>query len=179
MELACRRRIAGQEEYMLRHTVGLIGLSLLLVGCGPMSNTNTATSHTATPGSGQVVISTDHTTYAPSDVIAATVRNTLSIPIYAIDTLSSCSILSLQQQINGVWQPSRVAQCPLKRRAQLVKIDAGAIYTATISAGYPGYRQLTFPAGSYRLVLLYTTTPSVMPTEENGAAVTSAPIQVQ
>ncbi len=164
---------------MLRRAVSLIGLSLLLLGCGPMSNTNTAASNTATPGSGQVVISTDRTTYAPGDAIAVTVHNTLSTPIYTIDTLSSCSILSLQQQINGAWQPSQVAQCPLKRRAQLVKIDAGAAYTARITAGYPGMQQLTFPAGSYRLVLLYTTTPSVMPTDENGVTVTSATIQVQ
>lgn len=155
---------------MRRCTIGLIGLGLLLVGCA---------ANTGTSGSGSVTISTDRTTYAPGDTMAVTVHNTLATPIYALDTLASCSILSLHYQVNGTWQTSQVAQCPLKRRAQLVKIDAGATYTAHITAGYPGWNQLTFPKGSYRLVLLYTTTPGTMPTQADGVTVTSATIQVQ
>lgn len=164
---------------MLRRVISLIGLSLLLVGCAAMSNTNTTTSGTATPGAGPVIISTDHTSYAPGDTIAVTVQNTLSTPIYAIDTQSSCSILSLHYQVNGVWQPSQVAQCPIKRAARPVKIDAGGTYTAKITAGYPGWSQLTFPVGSYQLVLIYTTSPSAIPTAESGVTVTSPTIQVQ
>lgn len=155
---------------MRRSTIGLIGLGLLLVGCA---------ANTGTSGSGAVTISTDRTTYTPGDTMSVTVHNTLATPIYALDTLASCSILSLDYQVNGAWQTSQVAQCPLKRRAQLVKIDAGATYTAHITAGYPGWNQLTFPKGSYRLALLYTTTASAMPTEANGVTVTSATIQVQ
>jgi hypothetical protein len=93
--------------------------------------------------------------------------------------LSSCSILALQYQVNGTWQASQLAQCPLKRRAQLVTIDAGATYTANITAGYPGGKQFTFPTGLYRLVLLYSTMPSVMPTAADSTTITSATIQVQ
>jgi len=131
------------------------------------------------PATSGVTVSTDRTTYAPDDTILVTVHNTLAVPIYAPDTLSSCSILSLQYWANEAWQTSQVAQCPLRRRAQIVKIDAGATYTAHITAGYPGWKQDTFPKGSYRLVLLYTTTPSAMPTQANGVTVTSATIQVQ
>ena len=159
---------------MLQRAISLIGVSLLLAGCGSLAATNSTT-----PTSGPVTVSTDHTTYTPTDTMLVTVHNTHSTPIYALDTLSSCSILSLQYQVNGAWQSSQVAQCPLKRRAQLVKIDAGATYTANISAGYPGMKPLTFPTGSYRLVLVYTTTPSVMPTAENGSTITSATMQVQ
>ena len=164
---------------MLRRIISLIGLSLLLVGCATMSNMNTTTSGTATSSPGPVVVSTDHTTYGPGDTISVSVQNTLSTPIYAMDTQSSCSILSLQYQVNGVWQPSQVAQCPMKRPARPVKIDAGATYTTTITAGYPGLSQLTFPKGSYQLVLIYTTSPSAIPTAESGVTVTSPTIQVQ
>lgn len=167
-----------QEDYMLRRFIRLIGLSLLLVGCEPMSNTNPATTSTVPPGSG-VAISTDHTTYTPSDTIAVTVHNLLSTPIYAMDTMSSCSILSLQYQVNGAWQPSQVAHCPMGRPARLVKIEAGGNYTASITAGYPGWSQLTFPTGRYRLVLLYTASPSVIPTADSGVMVTSPTIQVR
>lgn len=162
---------------MLQRAISLIGLSLLLAGCGGMMTTSSS-APTSGPV-GLVTVSTDHTTYTPTDTMVVTVHNALSTPIYALDTLSSCSILSLHYQVNGVWQSSQVAQCPVKRRAQLVKIDAGATYTANITAGYPGMKQLTFPTGSYQLALLYTTTPSVMPTSANGTTVTSATIQVQ
>lgn len=156
---------------MLRYIISLMGLILLLPGCGSTPSTNPPTSG--------VVISTDHLTYTPSDAISVTAHNTLPTPIYAMDTLSSCSILSLQYQVNAAWQPSHVAQCPQKRPARRVKIDAGATYTATITAGYPGLKQLSFPVGSYQLMLIYTTSPSVIPSAENGATATSAIIQVQ
>ncbi len=159
---------------MSRRVISLIGLSLLLVGCASTASTN------PTPTSSQsVVISTDRTTYAPGDAIVVTVHNALSTPIYALDTQASCSILSLQYQVGGAWQASQVAQCPQKRPARPVKIDAGATYTATITAGYPGLKQLSFPVGSYRLVLHYTTSPDMPSIEEHGTTVTSATIQVQ
>lgn len=164
---------------MLRRVISIIGLSLLLVGCAAMSNTNNTASGTATTSPGPVAISTDHTTYTPNDTIAVTVQNTLSTPIYAMDTQSSCSILSLQYQVSGAWQPSQVAHCPLGRSARPVKIDAGGTYTANITAGYPGLSQSAFPTGSYRLVLLYTTSPSAIPTTESGVTVNSPIIQVK
>jgi len=159
---------------MLLRVISLIGLSLFLVGCGSASSANPPPAN-----SGPVVISTDHLTYSPSDPIAVTVHNTLATPIYAMDTQSSCSLLSLQYQVNGVWQPSQVAQCPQKRPARPVKIEAGATYTTTITAGYPGLKQDVFPAGSYRLVLSYTTAPSGIPTPGTDTPATSATIQVQ
>ncbi len=162
---------------MLRRVMLLLGLSLLLMGCRTMSNnTNTATSGTPTPG---IAITTDHAAYTPNEAIVVTVHNALSTPIYAMDTQSSCSILSLEYQVNSVWQPSQVAQCPQKRPARPVKIDAGGTYTATITAGYPGLKQLPFPAGSYRLVLGYTTSPSGIPSTGVDTPITSATFQVQ
>ena len=160
---------------MRRGIIMLIGVSLLLVGCGP----NGSGTNSGTPSSGAVAVSTDRASYASGDAMIVTVHNTLSTPIYALDTQSSCSVLALQYQVNGAWQASQVAQCPQKRPARLVKIDAGATYTANITAGYPGLKTLDFPVGSYRLVLLYTTSSTVLPTAQNGTIITSATIQVQ
>src|SRR5690348_14844036 len=100
-----------------------------------------------------ISITTNRSSYGPDDAITVTVHNRLSTPIYAMDTQASCSILALHYQVNGTWQPSQVAQCPQKRPARPVKIEAGATYTTTITAGYPGMARLSFPTGSYRLVL--------------------------
>lgn len=164
---------------MLRRALSLMGLGVVLVGCAANGG-NTGTNPTSTPsGAGSVVVSTDRATYAPADAIMVTVRNGLSRPIYAMDTQASCSIVSLQYQVGGAWQASQMAQCPQKRPARPIKIDAGATYTATITAGYPGLQQLNFPTGSYRLVLAYTTSPSAIPSTQDGATVMSATVQVR
>lgn len=123
-----------------------------------------------------VNIKTNRSVYGPDDAITVTVQNALSMPIYGIDTQASCSILALEYQVNGAWQPSQVAQCPQKRPARPVKIEAGGTYTATITAGYPGWRQLSFPKGSYRLVLIYATAPDAF---ASGVTITSSPFQVR
>jgi hypothetical protein len=142
---------------MLRYIIGFLGLGLLLAASDGRG---------AGQSGGSVSISTNRATYGPNDAMAVTVRNGLSTPIYAMDTLASCSILALQYQANGAWQPSQVAQCPQKRPTRQVKIDAGGTYTASITAGYPGIRQLPFPTGSYRLVLTYSTSPDALPSIE-------------
>jgi hypothetical protein len=170
------RRALCQEGQMLRFIINLLGLSLFLAGCARGSGTD----GTSSTGGRLVSVNTNRAVYAPDDAIAVTVHNALTVPIYAMDTQASCSILALHYQVNGIWQPSQVAQCPQKRPARPVKIDAGATYTATITAGYPGLTQLAFPKGSYRLVLTYTTSPDAIPsTNADVMVVTSPTFQVQ
>jgi hypothetical protein len=164
---------------MVRFIISLLGLGIMLAGCAPGGGATGIPSPTSTSGGGSVTISTDKATYAPDGAITVTVHNTLATPIYAMDTLASCSILSLQFQVNGTWEASQVAQCPQKRAARPVKIDAGAINTAMITAGYPGLQQLPFPIGSYQLVLVYPTSPDTLPSTENGTRITSSIFQVQ
>src|SRR6266568_216912 len=109
-------------------------LLLALAACSNASGTNT-TSGTQT--SGPVSIATDHSTYAPTDSIQVTVLNTLAKPIYALDTQASCSILSLEININGKWQTSSVAKCSLGRPAQVITLEPQKAYTATIQAASP------------------------------------------
>ena len=104
--------------------------------------------------------------------------NTLSQSIYALDTRASCSILGLEWQTNGAWQPAQAANCPLGRVALAVKIKPGATYHATITAGYPGLRADAFVPGSYRLALTYAPT-KVAPGETGpGTTMYSATITV-
>src|SRR5947209_798374 len=135
-------------------------LLLLLAACGEATGAHSANASPTTQTSGPVSIATDHSVYRPTDHMQVTVLNKLSTPIYALDTRASCSILSLEVQVNGTWQASPVARCPLGRPAMIVKIDAGKAYTTTIQAGFAGMRNTAFPAGIYRLVLNYSTTAS-------------------
>ena len=159
----------------MQFLISLIVSGLVLLGCA-----RAAGSGSASASAGRAIrVTTDRAEYAPNDAVAVTVRNTLATAIYAMDTQASCSILSLHALVNGVWQPSQMAPCPQKRPARPVKIDAGATYTATITAGYPGVQSLLFPVGSYRLVLTYTTSPDAFASPHASVTVTSSPIQVR
>jgi hypothetical protein len=148
------------KRFWLLKTGVLLSLLLALWGCGSTSGGGDSNPDTST--SGPVSISTDHATYAPHDTIAVSITNHLQTSIYAFDTRASCTILDLQVQVNGAWQNSQVARCALGRRAQRVEIPAGKTYKATIHAGTPGVNSAGFPAGTYRLVLNYSTSPSGM-----------------
>jgi len=80
--------------------------------------------------------------------------------MYAWDTKASCSILGLEIQDGGAWQPSSQAQCAIKRAAASVKIEPGAIYSATIRAGLLPNSHMEFRGGSYRLTLAYGASPT-------------------
>ena len=160
----------------MQFLISLVVSGLFLIVCARGAGNGGAS---PSASGGPIRVTTNRANYAPNDAIAVTVRNTLSTAIYAVDTQASCSILALDYLVNGVWQPSQVAQCPQKRPARPVKIDAGATYTATITAGYPGLQQLPFPAGSYRLVLNYTTSPDAFASPNASVTVTSSPIQVR
>lgn len=161
---------------MVQFLISLVVSGLFLIGCASAAGNGGAS---PAAGGGSIRVTTNRADYAPDDAIAVTVRNTLSTAIYALDTQASCSILSLQQQVNGSWQLSQVAPCPQKRPARPIKIDAGAAYTATITAGYPGMQQRPFPLGSYRLALTYATSPDALPSPHASVTVTSSPIQVR
>jgi hypothetical protein len=146
------------KRFWLWKTGMLLSLLLALWSCG--SNGSGGDSNPGTSTSGSVSISTDHTTYAPGDTIAVSITNHLQTSIYAFDTRASCTILDLQVQLNGAWQNTQVARCALGRMALLVEIPAGKAYDTTIHAGTPGVNSAGFPAGMYRLVLKYSTSPS-------------------
>ncbi len=155
-------------------------LLLLLTACGNASGADSSNTNTSsgTQTSGPVSIATNHSVYGPTDPIQVTVLNKLSTPIYALDTQASCSILGLEVQVNAAWQASSVARCPLGRPAMVVKLAVGKADTITIQAGSPLMKKATFPSGTYRLLLNYSTTDSGSSILSNSTSVYSMPFAV-
>lgn len=157
----------------MRSRLGIFGVILLLAlsACGSTAaqSTSTGTSGTnttlPTQSTGPVSIRTDHSAYAPTDIITALVNNGLAAPIYTYDFKASCTILSMQQQTSNGWQDisqlnaPRLAGCPLGRPTMQVTIAPGASNTAAIRAGYLRQGDAAFPTGTYRLVLQYSAKP--------------------
>ena len=147
----------------MRHLAGLalLGGVFALAACSSISglegSSNTSPS---TNTGGPVSIGTDHAQYGAKDSIQVTVTNNTQQAIYAWDTQASCSILGLEIQDGGTWQSSSQAQCAIKRAAAPVKIEPGAIYSATIRAGLLPNSNTEFTGGGYRLTLAYGASPT-------------------
>src|SRR5579872_3820658 len=143
---------------------GMIVLLLIaLAGCGYAAGSGDTNGNAGTATNGSVSIQTDQSSYAPTASIKVTVTNHLAGSIYAYDTRASCSILDLQVQVNGAWQAAQAARCPLGRPARRVEIPSTHTYNATIEAGYAGISTASFPAGTYRLLLSYSTSATSLP----------------
>src|SRR5947209_5689951 len=99
----------------------LMALLVMLSGCGSTSSSG----DTGTSTSGSVSIHTDHSRYLSTDSIKVSIMNNLQTSIFAYDTRASCTILDLQVQVNGVWQATTIARCPLGRPAMRVEVRAG------------------------------------------------------
>lgn len=160
--------------------VWMSSLLFLLTACGDSLNAHSSKNDTdsGTHTNASVSISTDRSVYQPTDPIKAIVLNKLSTPIYAVDTKASCSILSLETFINGVWQVSNIARCPLGRAARLIKLDPGKAYTITIQAGVTGVSGAVFPIGTYRLVLKFSTSASLKSLTSNPTTISSMTFSV-
>ena len=155
-----------------------IGLLLLLTSCGEGSGSKSSNTSPGTRTSGPVNIATDHSIYQSTDHIQVTVLNTLSTPIYALDTQASCSILGLEVQANGTWQASSAARCSLGRPAMIVKLDPGKAYMTAIQADTSLAKDAVIPPGTYRLVLNYSTIDSPASLLSNPTTIFSAPFSV-
>lgn len=166
------------KRYILRIVQGvIISLLVVLAGCGTNGSSGGTSSNSGTSTAGPVSISTDKSTYKPTDSIRVLVTNTLQSAIYAFDTRAGCSILAMQVQANGTWQGANIARCPLGRPAMRVAIQPGHTYTATIQAGYGGTSSVIFPAGVYRFLLSYSMS-ATSPPQQNTTTIYSATIMV-
>jgi len=139
--------------------LGYSSMIVMLGGCGYASN-HPPMNDASSSSSNNVSISTDQTTYRTNSQIHVRVLNTLTTPVYAFDTQSGCSILSFETYVNGTWHVADVAHCPPGRPSSLIKVDAGKEYSATIQAIRLEEASYAIPAGTYRLVLKYSTIAS-------------------
>jgi hypothetical protein len=146
------RRLAG---------LALFGGVFALAACSSVSSSDgSSNTSPSTDTGGPVSISTDHAQYGANDSMQVMVTNHTQQAIYAWDTKASCSILDLEVQNGGDWQPSSQARCAIKRAAMSVEIAPGAAYNATIRAGMVPNSNAQFPGGSYRLTLAYGGSPT-------------------
>ncbi len=156
---------------MLR--ASLLFATLVLASCGVTTTGGGTTSNTGntsppTTTNGPVTISTDHSRYAPTDLVSVTVVNTTGGPIYAYDHQASCSVLALEVADGTNWKPAyqlqpNLAGCAMGRMTVLVTIAAGQTLQANIMAGYLRRADGAFPVGTYRLVLRYLTARPATP----------------
>ncbi len=127
-----------------------------------------ANTSAATTSDGPVILKTDHSVYAPVTTIYATIHNTLTRAITST-ALGNCSVLDLQQYLDGAWSDAASTFCPVPpyvpmpnltavpEPIQLITIDAGATKAITIKP-----RNLTmghgyvFVPGTYRLQFQYS-----------------------
>ncbi len=156
----------------------VLALVLFLTACGstplttagaggsttPVTTVTPTAAASPTPGtttSGPIIIATDQATYAPNATINVLLTNTLTIPIGAFDHQASCSIFTLETQVNGTWEAlgasaQSVTYCTEGKATTLIVIPAGETYHAAITASAL-QNGAVFAAGQYRLRLSYTT----------------------
>jgi hypothetical protein len=154
-------------------------LVLLLVGCGATVVANNGCQNTAssapTINQGLVTIATNHASYATTGSIVATVTNKTDQPIFTYNHKASCTVLAIQQEVNGEWvAPSQfIAGCAQETPTGLVQLAPGKPYTASVHAGY--LREVSWPAGTYRLALTYFSSSSDA-TKSRGMTTYSQPL---
>jgi hypothetical protein len=197
MRQACFSRRTALVALICFLTLALLaGCGMTTIGNSPVISpaTPTATRSAQNPIStaGAVTVTTDRSTYAPTDSIHASVVNGLSTSIFVKPPLASCAVLGLEiQQPDGTWQTSNAAGCAPVSFSASKAIPPSTTYTATITAGrggpvsstpspfIPSTENAAFPVGTYRLVLYYTLAPPYLSDSGDGTMVTSAPFQVR
>lgn len=106
---------------------------------------------------GQVGIAVEGTHFAPCDTIAVWAGNGLPESIYIADHHSDCTIITLERQVNGAWQP--VASCTLGSVTQLVTVttmQAAFVQLKPGSSVAPGANGAGWPSGTYRATFNYS-----------------------
>jgi hypothetical protein len=128
---------------------------------GGCSTTGTASILTLEPVPGAkitrglVTATLDHTSYRTCSAIRVTVANGLSSSISTSDHQTSCTILTLQQLVNGTWQP--VGRCMLMIVTRMYTIRSGTAVAQTLVPGYGSMQSHStgWSPGTYRIAFQY------------------------
>jgi hypothetical protein len=126
----------------------------------PTTQAGTMNPSAPTSTSGPIRIITDHTQYAPTDAITVTITNTNPTSIYTLDHQASCSVFTLEREVNSAWQlVVDVARCVQGRPTTVVELKTNSTQTYHIFAGALRQGDARFAPGGYRLKLNYATAP--------------------
>jgi hypothetical protein len=98
-----------------------------------------------------VKVSTDKSSYDPGEMIAVSIVNTLSVPIYALTGQTYCTIVTVERSINSKWKSE--GACQSYAPPGWVEIAAGATTKIEVMPRLPADQPL--PAGRYRARLTF------------------------
>ncbi|HEU5440102.1 MAG TPA: hypothetical protein VFU88_12510 [Ktedonobacterales bacterium] len=172
----------GVRRAALSALVLLVALPAALDACGSATTTGrpalpaanasasagaaaTATTMPAPRSNSTVALTIGQAHYSSSASIGVTIHNAGSTTVYAREQSTNCSMVSLQRLVNGTWQP--VYPCLDGRpHTTLGYVAPGAAVPVELvpqSAGSVeggGSGGASWPAGTYRAALSYTTSQS-------------------
>lgn len=122
------------------------------------------------PGTtGSVTLAVNQTHFAPGGSIVVHIDNGAPTTIYAANHRTACTIVTLERNIGGSWQP--FARCAEGVMTIMVPIRAGHQLDVTLASSGSQFASNLWPAGTYRAALFY----SLAPVASGGTTNPSAP----
>jgi hypothetical protein len=112
------------------------------VSLTPQPSATAETLPSVTPVAGQITVSLDKDQYHVGDLAVVTVANGLAHSISTTDHRSSCSIVQLEQSVNGGWQA--VDQCRSQMPTQVIDIAADSAVVQKIGLPAVGLYRVEF-----------------------------------
>lgn len=108
--------------------------------------------------------------YATSEAITVLIDNGLSTSITATDHHTNCTMVTLERQVNGAWQP--VGRCLIMTATRMIPIAGGQSVKQQLTP-QGGASASAWPAGAYRVSFGYSAGPDTE-TPGSGAMAYSA-----
>jgi hypothetical protein len=152
-------------EFRLLALFLAVALGLSLAACsgrpqtvGSGSATSSVTEET-TASAGEVTLSVGKSQYAPHDTIEVTVHNGLATSIFAQDSHSDCTLMTLLRSVNGSWQAqgSCVGMAPTRH---ILEIRPGAVMVQLLAPGQDDSSEPLWPSGTYQVTFAYVSSPT-------------------
>jgi hypothetical protein len=96
--------------------------------------------------------------YAPHDTIDVSIHNGLATSIFAQDSHSDCTLITLLRSVSGAWQAqeSCVDMTPTRH---VLEIQSGADMAQLLAPGQDDSSPL-WPAGTYQVTFAYVSSPT-------------------
>ncbi len=115
----------------------------------PLSPTSTPKpSSTPSPPSPAVTLQVGASEYAIGSTISVTIKNQSQQTILLTDHQTNCTVLLVERQVAGIWQP--VALCKLMIVTRVHPLNAGGTSEVKLTA-----TSTQWPAGTYQATLNY------------------------
>ena len=121
---------------------------------------------------GQVTVTLDRATFAPSDTITVYVNNGLSASIQVADHQTACTIVTMQRSQGDSWQA--VGPCRIMIVTRIKNLPAHTTTVVQLGPSAGQFAQTLWPAGTYRIALYY-----VSPAPERVSPVYSARFEIR